>query len=688
MNKSTLLIKAGILLVVLLLFPGTSKPGSKLTQTSPDGKLKVEFFLNVEGAPVYKIFYKEKTVIDSSTIGFEFKDQPPISGNLAVTESSKNSFSEEWEMVWGEQDKVLNNYNELSIILNEIVVPQRKFKVIFRLFNDGIGFRYEFPSQNNMYEVILTAEKTEFQLTGDHKCWWIPGDWDIYEHLYKSTKVSEIDALAERGKKLAQTYIPFNAVNTPVTMKTEDGLYLSFHEANLTDYAGMTLRVDTKQLKLTSELVGSENGYKVKTHTPFVTPWRTIQIAERAGDLIESKLIVNLNEPNALKDASWIKPMKYMGIWWEMHLRKSKWDYASGQHGATTENAKYYIDFASANGIKGFLAEGWNTGWESGGVFDFVTPYPDYNIEEVANYAHSKGVEMIMHHETNAGVTNYENHIDTAFGLMNRLGINSVKTGYVGKLTPQGEYHHGQWMVNHYRSVVKKAAERHIMVDVHEPIKPTGIRRTYPNMMTREGLRGQEWNAWSADGGNPPEHLTIVPFTRMLAGPIDYTPGIFDIKFNKYRPKNQVNNTLAQQLALYVVIYSPLQMAADLPENYEGNPAFQFIKDVPVDWQKTKVLDGEIGDFVVIARKEKGSNNWFLGAVTDENSRDINIDLNFLDAGRNYKAVIYRDADDAHWDKNPTAYKIDEKMVSGKDNLKLHLAEGGGTAISFFEVNK
>lgn len=686
MNKSTLLFKVTLFLVVLLLFPFTARPNGKLIQTSPDGKIKVEFYLNVEGAPVYKVFYSGKTVIDSSTVGFEFKDQLPIAGNLAVAENSKNSFSEEWKMVWGEQDKVLNNYNELSIDLKETSAPGRIFKMIFRVFNDGVGFRYEFPEQENMSEVIITSEKTEFQLTGDHKCWWMPGDWDIYEHLYKTTKISEIDALAERGKKLAQTYIPYNAVNTPVTMKTGDGLYLSFHEANLTDYSGMTLRVDTKKLKLTSELVGSENGYKVKTHTPFVTPWRTIQIAERAGDLIDSKLIVNLNEPNALKDVSWIKPMKYVGIWWEMHLRKSKWDYTSGQHGATTENAKYYIDFAAANGIKGFLAEGWNTGWESGGVFDFITPYPDYNLEEVVDYAHSRGVEMIMHHETNAGVTTYEKQIDTAFGLMNRLGINSVKTGYVGKLTPKGEYHHGQWMVNHYRRVVKKAAERHIMVDVHEPIKPTGIRRTYPNMMTREGLRGQEWNAWSADGGNPPEHLTIVPFTRMLAGPIDYTPGIFDIKFNKYRPKNQVNNTLAQQLALYVVIYSPLQMAADLPENYEGNPAFQFIKDVPVDWQKTKVLDGEIGDFVVIARKEKGSNNWFLGAVTDENPRDINIDLNFLDSGKNYKAVIYRDADDAHWDKNPTTYKIDEKMVTGKDNFKLHLAEGGGAAISFFEV--
>lgn len=657
-----------------------------LTQNSPDEKVIINFLLNNEGISAYKIFYGGKTVIDSSTIGFEFKDQPPLHKNLEIVESKKSSFSEEWEMVWGEQETVLNNYNELRIILKEHEEPKRTFNIVFKVYDDGVGFRFEFPEQENMNEVIITAENTEFQLTGNHQCWWTPGDWDIYEHLYKTTKVSEIDALAERGKKLAQTYIPFNAVNTPVTMKTGDGLYLGFHEANLTNYSDMTLKVDTENLKLTSELAGCEEGYKVKTQTPFVTPWRTIQIAERAGDLIESNLIINLNEPNVLEDVSWIEPMKYVGIWWEMHLRKSKWDYASGNHGATTESAKTYIDFAAENNIKGVLVEGWNTGWEAGGTFDFITPYPDYNIEEVVKYAKSKNVEMIMHHETNANVATYEKQIDTAFSLMNRLGIKAVKTGYVGKIIPQGEYHHGQWMVNHYDSVVKKAAEHNIMVNVHEPIKPTGLRRTYPNMLSREGLRGQEWNAWSSDGGNPPEHLTIVPFTRMLAGPVDYTPGIFDIKFNKYRPDNQVNTTIAQQLALYVVIYSPVQMAADLPENYEGNPALQFIKDVPVNWQQTKVLDGEIGDFVIIARKDKASDNWFLGAVTDENSRNININLSFLDKDKKYKAVIYKDAKDAHWDKNPTAFKIEEKEVSSGDSLELWLAEGGGAAISFFEL--
>lgn len=686
MNKFKLIPQFVFFMFIFFAAINSSAQSKVLIQNSPNEKVKFNFSLNNEGVPSYKIYYAGKTVIDSSTIGFEFKDQPQLHKNLEIVESKTFSFSEEWNMVWGEQEKVLNNYNELRVTLKESETPKRTFNIAFKVYNDGVGFRFEFPEQENMNEVIITDENTEFQLTGDHQCWWTPGDWDIYEHLYKTTKVSEIDAIAERGKKLAQTYIPFNAVNTPVTMKTNDGLYLSFHEANLTNYSDMTLKVDTENLKLTSELVGSEKGYKVKTQTPFVTPWRTIQIAERAGDLIESNLIVNLNEPNVLENVSWIEPMKYVGIWWEMHLRKSKWDYASGNHGATTGNAKLYIDFAAKNNIKGVLVEGWNTGWESGGTFDFVTPYPDYNLEEVVGYAKSKNVEMIMHHETNSNVAIYEQQIDTAFALMNRLGIKAVKTGYVGKINPQGEYHHGQWMVNHYDRVVKKAAEHKIMVNVHEPIKPTGLRRTYPNMLSREGLRGQEWNAWSSDGGNPPEHLTIVPFTRMLAGPVDYTPGIFDIKFKKYRPNNQVNTTLAQQLALYVVIYSPVQMAADLPENYEGSAALQFIKDVPVDWQKTKVLDGEIGDFVVITRKDKISGNWFLGAVTDENSRNININLSFLDKDKKYKAVIYKDAEDAHWDKNPTAYKIEEKEVSNSDSLELWLAEGGGAAISFFEL--
>ncbi len=684
MNIFRLSQKISLLVFIAFFASISSTQSQSLIQSSPNGKVQVEFSISSDGVPAYKVLYNNKAIIDSSTIGFEFKDLPPLNRNLSVMDVKKSSFSEKWKMVWGEQDSVENNYNELAISFMEREELGREFDMVFKVYDDGVGFRFEFPEQKNMNEVIITAENTEFQLTGDHKTWWIPGDWEIYEHLYNTTLVSEIDAISERGKKLAQTYIPYNAVNTPVTMKTNEGLYLSFHEANLTNYSGMTLKVDNENLTLTSELVDSESGFKVKTKTPFVTPWRTIQIAERAGDLIESKLIVNLNEPNTLTDVSWIEPMKYVGIWWEMHIRKTIWDYASGKHGATTGNTKSYIDFASKHNIKGVLVEGWNTGWEAGEIFDFVTPYPDYNLDEVTSYAKSKGIDIIMHHETNANVANYEQHMDSAYALMNRFGIRSVKTGYVGKINPQGKYHHGQWMVNHYRRVVEATANHQIMLDVHEPIKPTGIRRTYPNMLTREAIRGQEWNAWSSS--NPPEHLTIVPFTRMLAGPIDYTPGIFDIKFNKYKPNNQVSTTLVQQLALFVVLYSPLQMAADLPENYEGNPAFQFIQDVPVDWKKTKVLDGEIGDFIVIAREDKASNNWFLGAVTDENSRDINIDLSFLHKDKKYKAIIYKDAADAHWDDNPTAYKIEEKEVSSSDILKVWMAEGGGVAISFFEL--
>jgi hypothetical protein len=477
-------------------------------------------------------------------------------------------------------------------------------------------------------------------------------------------------------------------------MKADGEVYISIHEANLTNYSGMTLKVDTDNYILTSELVGSADGSKVKISTPFVTPWRTIQIAEKATDLIESNLIINLNEPNKLTDTSWIKPMKYVGIWWEMHIGKSTWDMASGKHGATTENAKYYIDFASENGFDAVLIEGWNTGWEHWfglddreGVFDFVTPYKDYDLFEIANYALENKIKIIMHHETGAAPRTYEQQMDTAFVLCQELGINAVKTGYVQKIIPKGEYHHGQWMVNHYRNVLEKAAEHEIMVNAHEPIKDTGIRRTYPNMITREGLRGQEFNAWSA-GGNPPEHLTIVPFTRMLAGPIDFTPGIFDIKLNDYKPDNQVNTTLAHQLALYVIIYSPLQMAADLPENYVDQPAFKFIRDVGLNWEETHVLEGEIGNYIVIARKERGTNNWFIGAITDEDSRQININLDFLDEDTAYSAEIYVDGKDAHWSENPKDINIYKKIINKDDVITLQLKEGGGAAVSLSVLNK
>ncbi|UCH65457.1 MAG: glycoside hydrolase family 97 catalytic domain-containing protein, partial [Ignavibacterium sp.] len=472
-----------------------------------------------------------------------------------------------------------------------------------------------------------------------------------------------------------------------------DEIYISILEANLTNYADMTLKVDKENLLFQSELVGNDAGIKVKIGTPFVTPWRLILIGDDAGDLVQSRTILNLNEPSVLDDVLWIKPTKYIGIWWEMHLGKSTWDMQSGRHGATSENAKRYIDFASKNGIGAVLIEGWNTGWENyfgpdirDYIFDFVTPYPDYDLEGVVQYANEKDVKIIMHHETFTYIDAYEQRLDTAFALCKSLGIKAVKTGYVGSNIPNGEYHHGQWMVNHYRKVMEKAAEYEVMVNVHEPIKQTGLRRTYPNLVSAEGLRGQEFNAWSADGGNPPEHLTIIPFTRMLAGPIDYTPGIFNIKFDKYKPNNQVNTTLAHQLALYVVIYSPLQMAADLPENYDGHPAFQFIRDVGVDWDTSIYLNGEIGEFITMARKERNTDKWFLGSITDENERTINISLDFLDDGKEYTATIYSDDKNSHWNENPTAYKIESKNVNSKDFLKLKLAAGGGTVISFILV--
>ena len=663
---------------------------------SPDKNIELKFIIDQNGQAGYLIDFNNKRVIDSSFFGFDFQNEKSLSNNLEVVNSSNSSFDGIWETVWGEQRYIRNNYNELKVELKEKNEKGRTCFIVFRIFNDGVGFRFEFPRQDKLNNVVILDENTQFKLTGNNTCWWTPGDWDIYEHLFNTTRFSEIDALSKRSHKaLAQTYIPENAVNLPVTIKTDEGVYISILEANLTDYSDMTLKVDKENLLFQSELVGNDSGIKVKTETPFVTPWRLLLISDKATDLVTSRTILNLNEPNKLTDVSWIKPTKYVGIWWEMHLGKSTWDMKSGRHGATTENAKRYIDFASRNGIGAVLIEGWNTGWEHylgseqrDFIFDFVTPYPDYDLKEVVRYAKEKNVQIIMHHETYAHILPYEERLDTAFALCKSLGIHAVKTGYVGQIVPDGEYHHGQWMVNHYRKVMEKASEYQVMVNVHEPIKPTGLRRTYPNLMSAEGLRGQEFNAWSPDGGNPPEHLTIVPFTRMLAGPIDYTPGIFDIKFDKYKKENQVNTTLAHQLALYVVIYSPLQMAADLPENYEGHPAFQFIRDVGVDWDTSKILNGEIGDYITIARKERNTDKWFLGSITDENARTIKVSLNFLDAGKSYNATLYKDAKDSHWDINPTAYKIESKNVNSADTLELKLAPGGGAAISFVPASK
>ncbi|MBT8187692.1 MAG: glycoside hydrolase family 97 protein [Croceitalea sp.] len=674
--------------------------------TSPTGINEISFFLSENGTPHYTVSHNNSVVIDTSSMGFEFKDQTALASGLRIIGTQSNSFDETWEMPWGEQRKVRNHYNKLTVNLEETASPNRKFNVHFKAYDDGVGFRYEFLPQSGIDSLTIMDEHTQFQLTGDHTAWWIPGDWDIYEHLYNTTKVSEINALSKSNHAdLAATYIPENAVNTPVTMRSEDGLHLTFHEANLTDYAGMTLKVDTENLKLTSELVGSDRlGHKVKRALPFNTPWRTIQIADRAGDLIESRLIENLNEPNVLGDIEWFTPMKYVGIWWEMHLGLATWDLEGTQdmntfatlgkeqiskkHGASTENTKKYIDFAAANGFGGVLVEGWNTGWDHWigfedreGVFDFVTPYSDYDIAEVNSYAKEKGVEMIMHHETSAAPRTYDQQMVPAYELMQKYGMHSVKTGYVGKIIPKGEYHHGQWMVNHYRKVLETAAEYQVAINAHEPIKATGLRRTYPNAIAREGLRGQEFNAWATDGGNPPEHLPIVAFTRMLSGPIDFTPGVFEIALPT-KPNNQVNTTLAQQLALYVVIYGPIQMACDLPENYENQPAFQFIRDVGVDWEQSLVLNGEVGDFVTIAREERDTGNWFVGGITDERARDITIDFEFLKDGKTYEAVMYSDAEGAHFRDNPTAIDIQPLEIKKGESQTITLKEGGGFAIS------
>jgi len=669
---------------------------------SPDARITLDFSLSESGTPRYTVSRAGEMVIDTSSLGFSFRDQPDLRDEMELVNGRTRSHNETWQPVWGQQDEIVNRYNELLVVLRERETPNRRMNLRFRIYDDGFGFRYEFPEQPGMDSVNIMREYTRFNLPEDHTAWWIPADYDSYEYVYETTMVSEIDAskYKEENQRPDRQIDNFNAANTPVALKTDAGLYLSIHEADLTDYAGMTVAV-REDHNFESELVPWADGVKVKTAAPFVTPWRTVQIGASPGDLIESNLIVNLNEPRQVEDVSWIEPMKYTGIWWEMHIGKTSWNIgelaegsygeigAESNHGATTENAKRYIDFNAESGIRGMLVEGWNTGWEfwgtdTVGFFDFTTPYPDFDLEEVAGYARENGVALIGHHETSGQAAHYETRLDTAFALYRSLGIHAVKTGYAGAIVPKGEYHHGQYMVRHHQKVVETAARYRIMVNAHEPVKPTGKRRTWPNFMTREGVRGMEYNAWSE--GNPPEHTTILPFTRVLGGPVDYTPGIFDIQFDEYRDEEQVHSTLANQLALYVVLYSPMQMAADLPVNYQSDgelhPAFQFIREVAVDWEETRMLNAEIGDFVTIARKAKGSDDWFVGSVTDENEREVEIPLDFLDEDATYEATIYRDGQDAGWDSNPTSYEIETREVDYSTVLTLYLAPGGGAAIS------
>lgn len=649
------------------------------TVASPNGGLQLTFALR-EGVPHYSLEYCKIPLLGSSKLGFRLEDDTTDTVRVEIEAINRSQRDETWLQPWGEKRQIRSNYHELRVMLREASQRGRRMEIVFRVFDDGVGFRYEWPEQSPLSELLIRDELTEFVFAEEATAWWIPAYQDNrYEYLYEKSKVSEI-----------------NQVHTPVTFQRADGICLSIHEAALTDFASMTL--EGQGLTLRADLVPWSDGLKVRAQTPHRSPWRTIQVAETPGDLITSYLILNLNEPSKLADTSWIKPGKYVGIWWEMHLGTSTW--ASGeQHGATNANVRKLIDFAAENDFDGVLVEGWNQGWDgdwigNGHLFNFTTAYPDFDLEQMAEYARSNGVYLIGHHETGGAVMNYERQLSDAFDLYERLGIRAVKTGYVNygqniaRKNEDGqmdkEWHHGQHMVRHYRHVVEEAAKHRIMLDVHEPIKPTGIRRTYPNLMTQEGARGQEFNAWSPDGGNPPEHTTILPFTRLLGGPMDFTPGIFDLLFEEARPENRVNTTLAKQLALYVVIYSPLQMVPDLPENYQAHAdAFRFIRAVPTDWDDTRVLNASIGDYVTIVRKQRDGAQWFLGSITDEQARTFDVSLSFLDSNCQYVAEIYRDGDSADWQENPTSYMVEQRDVDSNTVLRLRLAAGGGQAIRF-----
>ncbi|MBL0013487.1 MAG: glycoside hydrolase family 97 protein [Flavobacterium sp.] len=678
--------------------------------SSPSKQITLNFSFGEKGKPTYTVNYKNKPVILQSYLGITLKNGADLASHFKLEDSKTLSFNETWQPVLGEQSNIVNHYNELIIALSQMGTG-RKMNIIFRVFDEGIAFRYDFPLQKDLNYFTIAEEVSEFNLTDNHKVFWLPGDFDSNEYIYQESLFSEIDTKKvdlNNGigmKSIAGQFI----VQAPLMMKSKDNTYLNIFEAAVVNYPLMHLDVDVTKFSLKSHLVPNAVGDKANLRTPCVSPWRTVMVSDDARDIVGSKMILNLNEPSKIDDTSWIKPMKYVGIWWEMHVGKSTWDYAgsqnaqnkpedglkpSGKHGATTENTKKYIDFAAKNGFDGVLVEGWNVGWEEWfgdrkeEVFDFVTPYPDFNLKAVNDYAKSKGIKMIMHHETSASVSNYERHLDRAFNLMKDYGYPAVKTGYVGWIIPRGEFHDGQSMVNHFNFVARRAADYKFMVNSHESSRPTGYSRTYPNYICAEAARGNEFNAWSV--GNPPMHETILPFTRLLGGPMDYTPGIFEIKMSSYDKTKtaQVHTTLAKQLALYITMYSPLQMAADLPENYEKYPdAFQFIKDVAVDWQESKYLEAEPGDYITVARKTKGKESWFLGSITDEHVRNTEIKCDFLSAGKKYQATIYEDGKDASWNLNPKSYGIKTIQVTNKSKIKLHLAPGGGTAISFQPIN-
>lgn len=700
-----------IKLFCLLLFLFVSNWAMAESITSPNGQLQLNFSVNAQGEPIYELSYKGKAVIKPSKLGLELKDAPGLMNGFTLANTQTSTFDETWEPVWGEVKQIRNHYNEMAVTLNQ-KAQDRNMIIRFRLFDDGLGFRYEFPLSKNLNYFVIKEEHTQFAMTGDHTAFWIPGDYDTQEYDYTESKLSEIRGLMDGAitPNSSQTTFSPTGVQTSLQMKTADGLYINLHEAALVDYSCMHLNLDDKNFVFESWLTPDAKGDKGYLQAPCKSPWRTVIVSDDARDILNSKLTLNLNEPCAYEDVSWIKPVKYVGVWWEMIAGKSTWaytddlpsvklgetDYAktkpNGRHGATNENVKRYIDFAAENGLDQVLVEGWNEGWEDwfghskDYVFDFVTPYPDFDVKMLNAYAKSKGVKLMMHHETSASVRNYERHMDKAYQFMVDNGYNAVKSGYVGNMIPRGEHHYGQWMNNHYLYAVTKAAEYKICVNAHEAVRPTGLCRTYPNLIGNESARGTEYEAF---GGSKPFHTTLLPFNRLIGGPMDYTPGIFDTKLNFMGdlPHGQVQTTLCKQLALYVTLYSPLQMAADLVENYEKHmDAFQFIKDVAVDWDDSKYLEAEPGDYITAARKAKGTNNWFVGGITDENARTANFTLDFLEPGKQYVATLYADGKDADYKENPTSYQIKKGIVTSKTKMYVKLARSGGFALSLIEA--
>lgn len=703
------------ILTAAALLSASASLGATEVLTSPDGRLQLSFDLTADGTPTYKMDYNNKPVIATSRLGLELKNQKSLLDGFKMERVSRSSFDETWQPVWGEQSSIRNHYNEMAVCLSQ---PDdnghlREMIVRFRLYDDGVGFRYEWPAQDNFTYFTIKEERTEFAMTGDHTAYWIPGDYDTQEYDYIISRLSEVREKMPAVKfsyNVSSTVFSDTGVQTSLQLKTDDGIYLNIHEAACVDYSTMHLNLDEKRMVLTSWLTPDARGDKGYLMAPCHSPWRTVMVTSTATAALDSKLILNLNEPCKLEDTSWIHPTKYMGVWWEMIVGKSSWAYSNasavnldsidyktmkpnGIHGANNDNVKRYIDFAAENGFDQLLVEGWNIGWEDwfghekDYVFDFVTPNPDFDIAMLNDYAHSKGIKLMMHHETSGSLRNYERHLDAAYSLMNKYGYDAVKSGYVGNMVPRGEYHYGQWSNNHYLYCVKEAAKHKIMVNAHEATRPTGLCRTYPNLVGNESARGTEYQQ---SAGIMPHHVTILPFTRLQGGPMDYTPGIFCMDVSKLNPENHghVNATLCNQLALYVTLYSPLQMAADVPENYmRYADAFRFIKDVAVDWDESRYLAAEPGEYIIAARREKGGQRWFVGGVTNEDARTMTVDFSFLTKGQKYMATIYADAKDADYETNPEKYVISRRVVTAKDKEKIFMARGGGFAISLMPVD-